>query len=475
MATEYGVTPEGYVRKRLPEILDDVINRFEDRLGVKIIRNSTNVAYQMFATSCYELSDIHAQLQNIYNAMYPNTATGVSLTNAAALTAIVPIAAEPTTVILSCTGIDGTLITALSQVQDANNNTYSCDTDTYIQKSSASSIQITVSSIIIGTTYTMTIDGISKSYTAIAGDTISSVLTSLYSQFTFTDRSFDVNNNILTVSMNDMSNVMAITVNNLVVSKVTSPVDFTCDVKGDISPDIGDIVTIITSISGWESVYNDVAANVGRNDETDEELRLRWVQSVYKKASAMLQAIVANVYENVTGVTACSGYENESDIVDSDGRPPHSIEIVVSGGDDNKIAQEIYNYKAGGISTFGSVSETVNDFQGIPHIINFNRPIPVKIWIKAVITKNEEEVWGDNTLNEVAEQILADGETYTVGKDVIVQRFLQNIYKNTTGIGKIDLKATTGETPGTYSEDNIVIAAREVAAFDASRIEVSLV
>lgn len=474
MATKYGVTQTGYVRKRLAEILEDMTSRFEDKLGVTVERTSTSAIYQMFAVIAYELADAHTAMQDTYNAMYPQSASGTSLTNAAALVAIKPIAAEQTTVICTCTGTDGTEIPAGSQVQDTNSRMYTSTLDSYIQKSAASAIDITLQNVTVGTTYSITVDGTAKSYTAVSNDTASTVLTNIQSQFNFADRTFALTNSVLTISMTNRSATMSVSVNNLTISSVSSPIVFTCDTYGDIDPGIGNITTIITAVTGWTSVLNEIAAVTGRDDETDTELRQRWSQSVYKKASAMIEAIQANVYENVSGVTACTVYENTSDVTDADGRPPHSIEVVVDGGADNAIASEIFKYKAAGIDTYGSINESVQDSQGINHTINFNRPITVPVWLKAVITKNSEVTWADDTLNTIKNLLLSAGEDYSVGQDVILQKFLGNIYSSTTGVGFVNLTAATGETAGTYSSGNITITPRQVATFDSSRIEVSL-
>ena len=58
MATEYGVTSTGFVRKRLDAILSDMTSRFEDKAGVKIDKASTSVLYMLFGVMGYELSDM---------------------------------------------------------------------------------------------------------------------------------------------------------------------------------------------------------------------------------------------------------------------------------------------------------------------------------------------------------------------------------------------------------------------------------
>lgn len=79
----------------------------------------------------------------------------------------------------------------------------------------------------------------------------------------------------------------------------------------------------------------------------------------------------------LTGINVdviCAIYENNTDVTDSSGRPPHSIEVVVSGGTDQDIADFIWSVKPAGIQTYGSSSATVSDSNGDSQTIYFSRP-----------------------------------------------------------------------------------------------------
>jgi len=473
--TKYGVTDNGFVRKRLDAILSDMVSRFEDKMGVKISKTSTSVLYQLFGIVGYELSDIWSGMQDTYNSMYPNTSSGVSLTNTAALAAIHPIAAEKTQVYVTCIGSEGTVIPEGQQLEDKSYYTYSADADTTITKTACSLIRMQLTSITTGVAYSISIDGATKTYTAASGDTASTVLAALYSQFSFTDRTFSLSNNILTIEMNDQSQTMNVETTEIQINSIGTPVKFLCDTYGSIDPEIGGITTIVNSITGLESVYNYCAADVGRANETDIELRQRWATAVYsEQSSSMAEAIQSAIYNNVNGVTAVKVFENTEDETDTYGRPPHCIEAVVEGGENENIAKQILAKKASGIKAYGSVSASVEDSQGISHTISFNRPTEVPVWIKAVITKNSEESWTSQNLTEIASYLLATGNALTMGEDVILQRFLGSIYSNLAGISYIELTATTGATAGVYGTGNIAIAPRELATFSAARIEVTL-
>lgn len=118
--TKYGLTREGFKRKRLPEIQASINRRVADKLGVDIQTGSNSVFGQLHGVYAYELADLWELAQNVYNAMYPTTATGVSLSNAAALAGITLIEAEKSSLIATCYGDDGTSIPYGAQISAGN-------------------------------------------------------------------------------------------------------------------------------------------------------------------------------------------------------------------------------------------------------------------------------------------------------------------------------------------------------------------
>lgn len=480
MATvNYGLSADGFKRKRLPEIIKSLNNRVADKLGVKIETGANSLFGQLHGVYGFEIANLWEQAEKIYNAMYPSTAQGESLSNAAGLAGIRQITAERTTVKVTCFGTEGTAIPYGAQISSSQNAAmiFSCnETNAIITADAASTIQCTLpSDPTTGTLYSITIDGIQKTYTAVSTDTKTTVLTAIASQFSFTDRTLSVENGVLTISMTDAASTFVISVsNNLTLKNLGTPVEFISELAGEISPATGELTNIITAYTGWSSVTNQADPIVGRNNETDISLRQRWNASVYDRASAMVEAIQAALYANVPGVLSATVYENDDDEEDEYNRPPHSVEAVVRGGEDYRIAKTIWQYKAGGIDTFGDEAVEIADSQGVKHIMHFNRPDEIKIWMKITIAENPDESISAAAATEVAAAVLAKGNAQAVGEDVILQRYFAAIFNSTKGIGYISLTATTGDTAGTYTTDNIVISPRELAVFDASRIEVTV-
>lgn len=471
---KYGLSATGFKRKRLPEIMQAINSRISDSLGLKTQIQSNSVLGQIVGVFSFEIADLWEQAENGYNAMYPSTAQGVSLSNAAGLAGIQLIDAEVTTLVATCFGANGTEIPYNAQITDGA-NTYSC-TDVYAQIDSARACVVGVKlagAVTEGASYSLMIDGVTQDYTAVSGDSATSVLVALSALFSFTDRTMTVNNEAMLITMNDQAQTMnVIPGDTLTFSTIGSPFNFKADTVGALSPNIGSITQIVTSYAGWDSVENNVAAVVGRDAETDISLRQRWGASVYDRASAMVEAIRAALIQT-DGVTFAIVYENDTDEVDEDGRPPHSIEAVVAGGSPQDIGATIWRTHAGGITTYGSQTVTVNDSQGIPHIMRFNRPTEVPIHLQITVTANPEKELSGAAVTLIQSAIVTQGAGLTVGQDVILQSFYGTVYAATSGaVGYMEIKGSTDGT--TWSTDNIVMDARHLATFDAANISVTI-
>jgi uncharacterized phage protein gp47/JayE len=470
---DYGLTPEGFKQKRLTDIIQSMGSRIADQLGVQISTEANSVFGQLIGVFSYEIADLWEQAAQVYGAMYPHTASGVSLDNSAALAGITPIAAEKTTVVCTCYGTNGTQIPYGAQISSAtdSNIIFRCvDANAVISAQETCDVGITLASVTEGETYSATVDGVIYSYTATSTDTIATALTAIGSQITSIPAS--VENDALRITESNQENTFSVAIsNNMTFETIGSPMTFECTTDGAITPAIGDLTDIVTTYAGWDSVSNNVSANTGRLAESDTALRQRWNASLYTRSVGMTDSI-ASALMTLNGVTSAYVYENDSDTTDSEGRPPHSIEAVVNGGETDEIGLTIWKKKAAGIDTFGSQSVSINDSQGFPHTINFNRPLIVPIYLNITVTEYPEEALPPNAQAMITEAVLNYGNTLTVGNDVILQRFMGAIYQNVSGIGYITVTASTNGS--TYSSNNISIDARHVATFDATRIQVTI-
>lgn len=188
-----------------------------------------------------------------------------------------------------------------------------------------------------------------------------------------------------------------------------------CTTAGAITAAPGTIIKIGTPTRGWQSVTNVAQATVGNPVESDATLRKRQTVSTSLPALSVLDAIVGQI-ANLPGVSDWAAYENDSDLIDGNGIPGHTISLVVEGGDSFEIASVIAEVKTPGTGTFGSISEVITDPKGLPNTIKFFRPTVDRI----VVTVNLIPLAGYlSTTADAIQQSLADFVSSSgIGQDV---------------------------------------------------------
>lgn len=221
-------------------------------------------------------------------------------------------------------------------------------------------------------------------------------------------------------------------------------------------------------------------ATLGRNLETDAELRLRREELLRISGAATLEAIRSAV-RAVSEVLQAFVFENATNVTDAFGRPPKSFEVVVQGGADQGIGQAIFDTKPIGIETFkepgpNGVTVQVTDSQGTIHDINFSRPTETRMYVDVTVSADAAEFGaGDQAAGEqaVKEAIEAVGDALQIGEDVIINKFLCAPF-GVNGVLDVTAIAIEDTTPPTNTA-NITIADREIATFSDADISVTVV
>ena len=471
MADYYGLSRDGFKRKRLPEIKSDIFQRFEDATGVTVEKGSNSILGVLVGVIGYEIADMWKSLEDSYNAMYPNTAEGVSLSNSAGLAGILPRPATASIAVLTCYGENGTYIPSGTEVSSSkdSNIVYSSVEDANISIDNFSVLKFEIDGEVVpGNIYSININDVVTRYTAKQGDSKSTVLIGLATQFS--SLTTDVTNDVLTISTDYANSARLGEYSGVRLTKLGSPIRFECETLGAIDSPVGTITQLIDTITGFDSAINDVPVSVGNDADTDETLRQRWSASLYNRGSANIQAVRASVLECI-GVNKAVVIENSGDVIDEDGLLPHSIEVIAEGGNEKDIANAIFNKKSGGIQTNGTqVVEIRDSLTEKTYPIRFNRPTAKPIFVKVDVYDYTEEDWSGNNVNNIKQAIVDYGSQLSFGEDVIVQRFYGPIYSSTKGIGRIEVQMSTDGV--TYSTSNVPISVREVATFEYSDIEV---
>jgi len=253
----------------------------------------------------------------------------------------------------------------------------------------------------------------------------------------------------------------------------SDPITLEAEDTGEIFAPAGSLTVIETAVAGLETFTNLLDEDpTGRNRETDQEAKLRRNQILQLAGSATPDAIRADILE-VEDVVAVVVFENDTDIVDLDGRPPHSIDVVVRGGVDQEIGEALWDTRAAGIESIGDITVSVIDDEGFSQDVKFSRPTPIDIYVIVdVVTNAAYPINGDDLIKDAIIQNYAS--VLSIGDDVIV---LGSDPSLSCSIGEVpgmeSFSVKVGTSPSPTLSDNIAIAAREIADFDTSRITVN--
>ncbi len=245
-----------------------------------------------------------------------------------------------------------------------------------------------------------------------------------------------------------------------VVIDVTEPVTVTatCATSGAVTALPGTVTQINTPTLGWASVTNPSAASVGSALETDAELRARQTISTSLASLTPFDAVDGAI-ANLSGVTRHVIFENDTGTADVNDLPPHSISLVVEGGDVSDIAETLYSKKGQGVSTYGTTSITIADVYNNPHVVQFSRPVNVPIYIAITMTAfiGYTSVIGNQIKAAIADYI----NGLSIGSDVLLSRVYSpaNLGAVSGGDSRyydiIDL--AIGKSPDTLAAGNIDI------------------
>lgn len=230
----------------------------------------------------------------------------------------------------------------------------------------------------------------------------------------------------------------------------------------------GSITTIVNPIAGWTTVDNAADAVEGTDEETDAELRVRRTASVAFPSQSLLDSIFSSI-ANLDGVTSVTVLENDTGAVDGNGQAAHSVQAVVTGGDEDEIAEAIFVEKPVGIATDGTTTIQVEDLQGVDRDIKFTRPAEVDIYVEIDLTTTPDYPIGGDDLIKQAIVDYAQAN-FGASDDVIYTRLYTPI-NSIPGHQVDDLQiGTSFPAAGT---SNIAIAFNQISNFTTANIVVN--
>lgn len=457
----YGVTPQGFVIKTSDVILSEINSLFYANLGATVDLSPATPLGQLIGAMVSREVEAWQGLQAVYTARDPDGAEGVALIELSAITGTVPVVPSPSTVTQTITGTTGTSIP------------------------SGNVVAVVTTGVAFVTQATVTIAAV----TAWAGTT----------GYTTGDRRKNGGNIYRCASSGTSAGSGGPTGTGTGISDGSCSWDFLgagdgsvdvlchCTDNGPLQALARSIIVINTPVSGWSGTINIDDAALGRGVESDTDLRLRRIAELAANGSSNVDAIRARLLKLKDSLgspllTSASVFENVTDVTDSFGLLPHSVQgIVTYPGSpitavDDAIAESIFETKAAGIQTDGGVIITVTDDQGVTHDIHFDYATPLDLWVKVIGTKDPITYGGDaavkTALVNFSLGLIPPFPGYGVGDDVHTGVMYAPITDNVSGI--VDISSITLSADGViYFSGPLTVARSILVVLDSSRIVVN--
>jgi uncharacterized phage protein gp47/JayE len=468
-----GLSAEGLTIKSLTDTITDMSDKIKARINPDFTVAEDSVAGVFTGIVADAQSTIWEAVQMVYNASYPRTATDVSLDYTAGIVNVVRIPAAKSSGNLEFTGTVGTTVPVNTAIKvPATGDRYFTSSALTLATAAFSDITFNISTVANSTVYTMTINNIVISITSGGSATANSILLQLQaainSLVTGVTTSLPTSTT-LRVNVTEPDSTYPLIIGARIgVTTVSNLVNAVSEFEGVYVAPVGTVNEQLVPIFGISSVTNLKDMFVGRLRETDNELRVRRYNSVGIIGASTYDSILSNI-RNIEGVTAAFIIENKTGAPDVDGRPSHSFELVVEGGDASVITEVLWKYHPLGIQTWGDITSTTE----AGFTVRFSRPTTVYIKMEIDYTLYSEEDFTATGAEGIKDAAVAYGNTLQVGQDVIPQRFFGNIFSSVSGIASLVVrvaKSYDNITYGAFQTTPIAIGAKENSIFDLARI-----
>lgn len=248
--------------------------------------------------------------------------------------------------------------------------------------------------------------------------------------------------------------------------------------SGEISVPVGGLNTVASSVLGWETITNPYAAVIGRDQESDAQLRRRRRQTLALQTTSINEAIVSRLYDldSVHSLYYLENYENTTQVIDGITLQPHSIWVCVYGGEDEDIAQALFDTKTAGGGYNGIVTAFATDStNGRKYQVKFDRPEEVNVFVRVTAQSNTldlQTIIPDLVMNYV-NGFLEGDTSFRVGADVSPFEISGAINQQQPYISVRNIELSTGG--GIWSSSTLEIAPNQIALTQAGSISVVVV
>jgi uncharacterized phage protein gp47/JayE len=499
-----GLTPLGLEILRLPEVLEEIETSERQLIDPNISVTEDTVLGQMNNIIGSSLADLWALMQAVNDNFNIDVAEGKNLDDLATLRGVTRFpATRSNTDRQQFVGNNGTVIQANSLFSNIiTGDRFFNPSVITLDSSSCLSANLSVQQVINLETYNITVNGINYEYIASGAATASEIVTALAALINgdaAATWSATVDGTILTVSSDDTSTIQIVVITFISVDQITVEGRIEAQEFGPIVAPPNSIENIVTIIPGLISTTNILQLVLGREEESDEELRQRTKTAGSSDCTGTIPSIEMALLNNVIGVTSAIVVENvlathDFDISDIVGTfiagetvvggtsgaegtiveivdantisvrvcgvffeeleeitgitsaatatldkdfPPHTYETIVVGGDNTDVAQEIWRTKPAGIHLYGNTNVLILDSNGNIRSIDFTRPLAVSFAVRVQYTIYDEEQFPVGGNGVIVDTVVEHINSLGIDVDVITGRMFGPIYSAVSGIDEL--------------------------------------
>lgn len=241
--------------------------------------------------------------------------------------------------------------------------------------------------------------------------------------------------------------------------------DFRSEEYGAFHLDTHHELAIETITLGLSKAVTSENSEVGLEEETDAQLRERFFISRAKNATNSVEAITGKI-EELEDVKEVVVLENTTNKIDENGVQPHSINVIVNGGNDIDIANVIFQNKGAGCGLQGNTAVSLFRHEQ-SRVIKFDRPTSVNIQVLLHITRIKDQVEVDV---EAIKTNLANMR-FNIGESVHLSRLYSPI-NQVDGFFVKELKISKQDEE--LMTDSVNISVREIARIPINQIQIEV-
>ena len=242
------------------------------------------------------------------------------------------------------------------------------------------------------------------------------------------------------------------------------------------------LTQVYQAITGWDTITNPSAGELGQDVESRAAFEWRRQNSVAANALGSLAAILGAVFE-VSGVLDAYATENTSSSPVTVGATQyslvaHSLYVAVVGGVDADVAQAIWSKKDVGCGYNGDTSVTVeaSGYSGLPpsYVVKFERPDPLTIKFAVTLVNDPRLPASIVTMVENAIVAQFSGQTPVnrerIGSNIYANNYMGAMYALSPFVRVVSLLIGTS----TATLETVSIGIDQYPTIDSANIAVTL-